>query len=263
MILRTPVLSLAVLAGLVQALAASCTYTVTAPPLTEPPVIRTTTTASVPLTQAPDPMRDGPDRGVIDQTWPAVARVTGLGCTASQVGTGFVAGEGLVVTVAHVVAGLSAPEVHLPDISQVASIVAFNPVSDLAVLSVDTGSLRPLTLADGSPGQAVAILAFDEDGEPETTRSRVIRRVRAVGDDIYGEPGDGRDALELEASVRSGNSGAPVVDEAGYAVGVVFSRTRGGIQVAYAVQSTEVRTLLESALRNGGEPVDSGECRPR
>lgn len=255
--------SAVVVAGLML-VAASCGQGVVAPPPTDPPIVATssaaTTSTSPPTTE---PVLSGPVDEVLDQAWRSVARVNGLGCTASQVGTGFVVAPGLIVTAAHVVAGLSAPEIDLGGDIQTATVVAFDPVSDLALLSADTGFVQPLASTEAVVGQPVAVLAFDEDGSPETITSRILRPIRAVGKDIYGEPGDGRDALEVEASVGPGNSGAPLVDQYGSVVGVLFSRTRGGPQVAYAVQASEIEPLLARATQGGGEPADSGACRPR
>jgi len=260
--------SAVVVAGLM-VLAASCGEGVVARPNTDLPVVATTststtgtsTTGTVPSTTAP--VQSGPDNEVLERAWRSVARVNGLGCTASQVGTGFVVAPGLIVTAAHVVAGLSAPEIGLGGGIQTAAVVAFDPVSDLALLSADTGVVQALALTEAVAGQPVAVLAFDEDGMPETISSRILRPIRAIGKDIYGAAGDGRDALEVEASVGPGNSGAPLVDGSGSVVGVLFSRTRGGPQVAYAVQVSEIEPLLATAIQGGGEPADSGACRPR
>jgi len=263
--------SAVVVAGLIL-LAASCGAGAVAPPRTDPPVVATpsiaTTTTSPPATTTTSPPATaremtGPDTEVLDRVWRSVARVKGLGCTASQVGTGFVVAPGLIVTAAHVVAGLSAPEVDLGGEMQTATVVAFDTVADLALLAADTAVAQALAPAEAVAGQPVVVPAFDEDGVPETITARIIRRIRAVGKDIYGEPGDGRDAFEVEASVGPGNSGAPLVDGYGNSVGVLFSRTRGGPQVAYAVQASEIGPLLDAAARGGGTPVDSGECRPR
>ena len=127
--------SAVVVAGLML-VAASCGQGVVAPPPTDPPIVATssaaTTSTSPPTTE---PVLSGPVDEVLDQAWRSVARVNGLGCTASQVGTGFVVAPGLIVTAAHVVAGLSAPEIDLGGDIQTATVVAFDPVSDLALLS--------------------------------------------------------------------------------------------------------------------------------
>ncbi len=261
----------AAVTGLGLLLMLSCSQQIATLPKVEPRALVTTISTTSAITgttitatsAASELFQTGPVSAVIDRTWQSVVRVRGLGCKASQVGTGFVVKKGLVVTAAHVVAGLASPEVHLGSNIRTASIVAFNSVSDLAALAVDTAGAIPLSLADAAAGQVVVVLAFDEVGDPETISSRVVRPVRAVGDDIYGEPGEGRDALEIAASVKSGNSGAPVVDLDGDAVGLLFSRTRGGVEVAYAVQSSEVVSLLEAVNKGGGEVVTSGECRPR
>ncbi|MBC8195436.1 MAG: trypsin-like peptidase domain-containing protein [Acidimicrobiia bacterium] len=242
------------------ALLSACGQPVVTPPLVDPPVPVVATT-SAPPTHASVPV--APDEALIERTWQSVVRVNGLGCIASQVGSGFVVSTNLVVTSAHVIAGLDAPEVTVGEVTSVASVVAFDPVSDLALLEVDIDLPRPLALDAGAEGQMVAVLAYSDKGERETDIARIIRPVRAVGDDIYGEPGGGRNALEIEAVVNSGNSGGPVVDVNGAVVGVLFSRTRGGVKVAYAVQASEIKPLLASARNAGLVAVDPGDCRAR
>ncbi len=69
-------------------------------------------------------------------------------------------------------------------------------------------------------------------------RASVKRRIRA---DVDGRV---RDALEIRAAVRPGDSGAPLVDGRGHLLGVVFARSRSRPDVAYAVDAREVRALL-------------------
>jgi S1-C subfamily serine protease len=85
----------------------------------------------------------------------------------------------------------------------------------------------------------------------------VRRLIRATGDDIYGRPADGRDALEITANIRTGHSGAPVMDGSGAVIGVLFSRLRGGGSVAYAVQAGELSRLLEETANKA---TPTGPC---
>ena len=83
----------------------------------------------------------------------SVLQVRGLDCRTAQVGTGFVVADGLIATVAHVVAGITAPTVEVAGEVVTARVVGFDPVSDLALL-------RPLRNLDLPPaldlGTAVA-----------------------------------------------------------------------------------------------------------
>ena len=78
----------------------------------------------------------------------SVVRVTGIACGLGVEGSGWVARPGLVVTNAHVVAGIQKPRVDLPDGNAFASsVVAFDATNDLAVLRVPGLRLPALALA--------------------------------------------------------------------------------------------------------------------
>ena len=167
-------------------------------------------------------------------------------------------GEGVLVTNAHVVAGIEVPRALLKDREIPARVVAFDPVADLAVLAVDELLPDPLPLADAIPGTVVALFGYDHAGSLSVRPARINQAILATGKDIYGEQASGRPALIVDAWVETGFSGGPVVDQKGRVVGVVFSRARGGLPVAYAIQVSELRDLLDKVEIN---PEGSGPCR--
>ena len=188
----------------------------------------------------------------------ATFQVTGLGCTKAQFGTAFVVAEQTMVTNAHVVAGIQAPRITIMGREVISRVVAFDPVTDLAVLEVDEALPEHLPLGEATPGAVVALLGHNRDGSLIIRPARVNQAILATGKDIYGEQAEGRRALMVDAWVETGFSGGPIVDQSGTVVGVVFSRARGGSPVAYAIQISEVVDLLEEA-RTG--PEGSGPCR--
>jgi S1-C subfamily serine protease len=62
--------------------------------------------------------------------------------------------------------------------------------------------------------------------------------------------------MALGGTVRSGNSGGPVVDARGLAVGTVFAATTSGAPGGFAIPSGQIR----DALRRVGGQVDTGPC---
>ena len=186
-----------------------------------------------------DPVEVGPppvDHGLTDQVsarlLAATVGVRGLDCPRAQVGTGFVVAGPLVVTAAHVVAGIEAPVLTVAGEELPSRVVGFDPVADLALLQPVKGIHGPAPLEFGQPvaGSVGAILVHEADGP----------RLVPAG-------------LEF----LTGHSGAAVVDHAGRVVGVTFSRARGGSPVAYAVQASAVTSLMERA-ENSPEPA--GPC---
>ena len=206
------------------------------------------------------PTGHGIQPALLERLQASTVQVRGLDCRAAQFGTGFVVGSDLIATGAHVVAGITAPIVRVYGTDVPTRVVAFDPVSDLALLrpADDLGLPQTLALGPTEAGSVGAVLAHDDDGGPVALPVVVQRLIRATGEDIYGIPAGGRDALELSARIHSGHSGAPVVDGEGTVVGVLFSRLRGGGSVAYAVQSNELVALIEG-LSAGTRPA--GPCR--
>jgi hypothetical protein len=141
---------------------------------------------------------------------------------------GFVAGDGLVVTVAHVVG----PRVTAD--GRPARVIRVDRRNDLALLRVP--GVRGEAPRFGGGGGTTVL------GRP----AGVVRRVRASVDG-----GPRRLALELQGSVAVGDSGAPVVTSGGRVAGVVFARSRTRADVAYAVDGSAVAALLRRANVNG------------
>src|SRR5437588_7348244 len=94
----------------------------------------------------------------------SVVRVLGTACGVGVEGTGWVARPDRVVTAAHVVAGQNDTVVELQSGARIpATVVAFDPRNDVAVLRVDGLGLRALPLAPARAGAPVAVLGFPEN----------------------------------------------------------------------------------------------------
>ena len=135
--------------------------------------------------------------------------------------TGFVAGDGLVVTVAHVLGP------HITADGRPATVTRLDRRNDLALLRVP-----------GVSGEAPRF-GGGEDTSLLGRPAPIVRRIRASVDG-----GPRRAALELRAEVAVGDSGAPVTTRGGRVAGVVFARSRTREDVAYAVDGDAVAALL-------------------
>ena len=175
----------------------------------------------------------------------SVFQIKGLGCKSLQYGTGFFVEENIVVTNAHVVAGVNSPKIFFEGKEFDLEFISFDPNSDLAILKSENFSQKPLKLNDAKEGESGAVVAYFKDGEKIVTEIKVREKMLAVGKDIFGRPGESREVLSLEASIELGFSGAPVINADSSVIGVIFSRSRGVSSTAYAVQSSEVRKILK------------------
>jgi S1-C subfamily serine protease len=176
----------------------------------------------------------------------AAVEVRASGCgPAVRRGSGVVVAEERVVTVAHLVAG--ADSVVVEDVGGrrwPARPLALDPERDLALLQVE-GLDGPSLAGEPEAGQQGRVLRFTPSGF-DPIRFRLIRRVRARIFDLYGSRAAGRDALEIEAAIDPGDSGAALVDDMGALVGILFASSRRMERRAYAVAVSELRPLLSA-----------------
>jgi S1-C subfamily serine protease len=190
----------------------------------------------------------------------SVVRVLGTACGLGVEGTGWVAGRGLVVTAAHVVAGEHDTVVELESGDRLRAVaVGFDRRNDVAVLQVQGLDLPVLALTDPRVGAAVAILGFPENGPFTATPGRIGPTQERLTEDAYGTGHVFRDLTSLRGRVEHGNSGSPAVDGAGDVETTVFASlvgARGGL----GIPSSIVAHDLDAAPRSG--PVSTGPCAP-
>jgi S1-C subfamily serine protease len=187
----------------------------------------------------------------------SVVKVLGTACGLGVEGSGWMAGPGLVVTNAHVVAGESDTTVTGPDGTKVdATPVHYEPINDLAVLRVDL-SLPVLPMArNPASGSSAAVIGYPENGGLTIAPARFGSTQTVISDDSYGRGPVTRQMSSIRGPIRSGNSGGPVVDTKGRVLATVFAATTTGRPGGFAIPDNLVRT----ALRNSSSPVGTGAC---
>jgi S1-C subfamily serine protease len=192
----------------------------------------------------------------------ATVQLESRGCGGLIDGSGVVLGPQLVVTNAHVIAGVRTPVVLDGSTRRPATTLVFDPRVDLAVLRVPGLARAPLTLAaDDEPGRGAAGAALGYPGGGAFTASpAAVRAVYpALGRDIYGRSLVTRQVAEIQGEVRPGNSGGPFVLPDGTVAGVVFARSISSAGIGYALAPSEVRPLLDRAA-TATAAVGTGEC---
>lgn len=196
---------------------------------------------------------------VRDRVITSTVRVSGPACGGVQVGSGFSAGVDTAVTAAHVVAGMSRPEVLRPDGRRLpATVVAFDPNKDLAVLRVSGLGQAPLPLGPAAVGTDGAVFGHPNGQAPvEVSPAKVVAQGTVPVTDVYGEARVTREVLRLASRLDPGDSGGPVVDRTGKVVGVAFGIAVHRPDVAFAVSSRELQPLLSQPLTS---PVSTGPC---
>jgi S1-C subfamily serine protease len=169
--------------------------------------------------------------------------------TGSEQATGFAVAPGRVVTVAHAVPGEARVRVRAARGEvRSARVRAVHRQTDLALLAVPRLRAAALETATAGKEDRVSVLVL-RDGRVEADDAVVRRPIDAQVSAPGAARALSRPALELEARLRAGDSGAPVLTEDGELAGVVFARSRNRADTAYAVDARALRELLDDAQR--------------
>ena len=218
-----------------------------------------TITGPAPGVRAPDSAiaRDPQVRGAAR----SVVKVLGTACGLGVQGTGWVAGDGIVVTNAHVVAGQDDTTVQVRGEGprHDADAIWFDAKNDLAILTAfGVRGVPPLPLNVGaSPGVSAAVLGFPENGPYDVRPGRLGRTSTVISQDAYGRGPVRRRITALRGLVRSGNSGGPMVDGRGQVVTTIFAAASGsGSGNGFGVPDS----VVQDALRRARTRVDTGPC---
>lgn len=179
----------------------------------------------------------------------STVKVVGAGCGGIKSGTGFVAGPGLVVTNAHVVAGVAHPAVVDANGRHRSTTVVFNPFLDVAVLRVSHLAGPPLTLQRTLAGRGAqgAVLGYPGGGGFQAGPAAVVAHLEALENDIYNRSSAPRSIYEIDARVEPGESGGPLVTGSGVVIGMIFAASAIRQHLAYTLTSPDVAPLIDRA----------------
>ena len=209
----------------------------------------------------PPPSDIGMTDATAEQVKRSTVKVEAPACSRIQDGSGAVIGDGLVVTNAHVVAGSKHPTVlTFPDGDSLdATVVAFDPNRDVAILRVPDLHRPALPLGDGSfdIGAVGAVFGHPRGGPLTLSPFEVGDKIDARGFDIYDANRTTRRIFILSSHLEPGDSGGALVDPSGVVEGVAFAIAPDKPNVGYALTLDEIRPVLDSA---GTQAVSTGPC---
>jgi S1-C subfamily serine protease len=168
-------------------------------------------------------------------------------------GTGFfVSPDGYLVTADHVIDGAKTITVTMPDGSEVpASVVAASRSTDVALLKLDVSKVQYLEVGDSSKlalADEVYTIGFPAVEILGTSHKYSDGKISSLS----GIKGDNA-FLQVSVAVQPGNSGGPLVDATGAAVGLVtstaaveaFYRMTGSLPqgITWAVKSEYIKAV--------------------
>ena len=98
-------------------------------------------------------------------------------------------------------------------------------------------------------------------GGAESVQPAVVDgAVEAAGRDIYNQKAVTREIYVIQARVRPGNSGGPLVDLQGRVLGIVFATSASQPDQAYAITDAEI-TTAEQKAHNPQSPIDTSHLQ--
>lgn len=174
-------------------------------------------------------------------------------------GSGFIVSpDGLIITNKHVVDQDGAQyTVFLNDGTKYnATVVAKDPVNDIALIKIDAKGLPSLQFADSSKLQVgqTAIAIGNALGEFQNTVSTGIisglSRSITAGD-AQGQPEQLTEVLQTDAAINPGNSGGPLLNLAGDVVGVNVAIAQGSQNIGFALPANVVASVVTSVEKTG------------
>jgi S1-C subfamily serine protease len=182
-------------------------------------------------------------------------------CSRALEGTGFVVAPQRVITNAHVVAGTDRVQVETMDGTLDATVVSYNPETDVAVLKVPglRAPVLPLASKPATSGLSGLVLGYPLDGPYTASAARVRDRIHLRGPDIYNTSTVVRNVYTVRAVVRSGNSGGPLLDGSGQVLGLVFGAAVDNDETGFALAEDEIADDVAAAPNRNVE-VPTGSC---
>ena len=143
------------------------------------------------------------------------------------------------------------------------SVSRVDPLNDLALLVTGEGPLRPKSRGVSTRFRTDPVAPEDnvtiQTPAAKELSGEVGRVMNASIEAIDGSGPVRRPTIELLADIESGDSGSPVMDDAGLVAGVVYGASQSGDKKAYAVTANVIEALVR-----GRSGVDgAGSCPSR
>jgi len=172
---------------------------------------------------------------------------------ASALGSGFIIKEnGIVITNNHVIQGAEDIVVIVGgDREYKATIIGADPLSDIAVLQIDSKEkFIPVKFGDSDKARIGdwVIAIGNPFGLGGTVTSGIISaRNRSIGLSRY------EDYIQTDASINSGNSGGPLFDMNGDVIGIntAILGQSGSVGIGFSIPSNSAKKVINQLLEFG------------
>src|SRR5919107_3452099 len=189
---------------------------------------------------------------VVSSVQGSVVQIRGIAASCSRQidGSGFVFADQRVMTNAHVLAGVTDPQVTAEGEAYDATPVYVDEETDIAVLAVPGLPQVPLrfTPAPVDTGADAIVMGYPGGGDFYVGPARVRDRGEISGPDFRATRTVQRDVYALYGQVRAGNSGGPLLAPDGTVLGVVFASAIDDPDTGYALTAAQVSVAATTGM---------------
>lgn len=155
-------------------------------------------------------------------------------------GSGFAIGPNTVVTNAHVIGNRNDIKVKTYSGEEYkASIFLFNEAIDIAILSVENADFAPLEVGDCENikvGEDIYAIGAPRSLDYTLTKGVISNKSRTIGFNKY---------IQIDAAINSGNSGGPLLNNAGQVIGVNSMKISDAEGIGLAIPISSVTSFME------------------
>ncbi len=192
---------------------------VAAPPTNQPVAAGPSETATTAPASTPPPDW----AGTVESVRSGIAKITVTLCDGAGVGTGFLIGDDLIATAAHVVADQAAISISVGNQIVNGEVLGVDVPADLALVRTDrrvTGHIFDFVSVPPALGTEVAALGFPLEADLTFTSGRVsgINRQQTIGGVTR------TNLIQTDTAINQGNSGGPLLTMDGSVAGIVSSK---------------------------------------
>ncbi len=172
---------------------------------------------------------------------------------STSLGSGFIINrDGYILTNNHVVQNATEISVKLSDAREFkAKVIGKDPKTDIALIKIDASNLRVIPFGDSDKlevGEPVMAIGNPFGLNQTVTTGIVSAKGRFIGEGPYDN------FIQTDASINRGNSGGPLININGEAVGIntaIFSPTGGSIGIGFAIPIDMAKEVLPQLKDRG------------
>ena len=172
------------------------------------------------------------------------------------VGTGIIVdSNGYILTNSHVISDGKAKSVNVlfNDGSSIdGQVLWYDSQLDLAIVKVNKTGLTPAELGDSDKVSIGDIsIAIGNPLGLELQRTVTQGIISGLDRTITTENATMTGLIQTDASINSGNSGGPLLNESGQVIGINTAKTSEGESLGFAISINQAKSIIESVIKTG------------